>query len=333
MKMKKWIAALACLFVVSVHAQENTTLHIGDRAPALKYSKWIKGTPVPSFKGDQLYVLEFWSTWCHPCIEAMPHLTQLQKKHKGKISIIGVGIWETAKAGEPYESTLPRVERFVARNSANMDFSVIADNNDKFMATNWHKAAGLNGIPATFIIQNEKIVWIGGPTELDSTLELIMTGRYNMQEYIQSRKKAIEDFHITRAKNEVLMRPVNEALKAKKYEEALTLIDKLIAEPITLSKDRLYNIKFETLLNCGSDKEAIAWGESWLQLKESDMTPFSILWAVIRNEGLAKTTYLWAARNFNIPASKMHAGLRHLHAHCYAKAVILGMQLKLRNWQ
>src|SRR5690348_12152957 len=95
---------------LSVLGQENITLKIGDAAPPFKYSKWIKGSPVTSLTGDQIFVVEFWATWCGPCKMAMPHLTRLQKEYEGKITIIGVDIWEDVKKGMPYDVYLPKVE-------------------------------------------------------------------------------------------------------------------------------------------------------------------------------------------------------------------------------
>jgi thiol-disulfide isomerase/thioredoxin len=33
---------------------------------------------------DTLYVLNFWATWCKPCVEEMPHFDRVQKETEGK---------------------------------------------------------------------------------------------------------------------------------------------------------------------------------------------------------------------------------------------------------
>src|SRR6218665_809533 len=106
------IAVCTVLYADKSSAQQTNNLTIGDQAPQLKYGKWIKGEPVTSLTGDQLYVLEFWATWCVPCIQAMPHLTKLQKEYKDKVNFIGVNIAERVDEGKPYESSLPSVEKF-----------------------------------------------------------------------------------------------------------------------------------------------------------------------------------------------------------------------------
>src|SRR5438045_7958134 len=78
-------------------APAEPTLKWGDVAPPLKLVKWLKGTPVEQFEPGKTYVIEFWATWCGPCKAAMPHLSELAKKYEGKITFIGVDVWETSK--------------------------------------------------------------------------------------------------------------------------------------------------------------------------------------------------------------------------------------------
>ena len=55
-----------------LYAQDPISLRVGDAAPPIKYAKWIKGNPVDKLNGENLYVLEFWATWCdhagQPCL-------------------------------------------------------------------------------------------------------------------------------------------------------------------------------------------------------------------------------------------------------------------------
>jgi thiol-disulfide isomerase/thioredoxin len=52
----------------------------------------LKGRPVrfQDFDSD-LILLDFWGTWCHPCIRSVPHLVDLQKRMGGKqLQVIGI---------------------------------------------------------------------------------------------------------------------------------------------------------------------------------------------------------------------------------------------------
>ena len=55
----------------------QSTLKPGDPAPALKVGKWIKGGPVEKLESGQVYVVEFWATWCEPCRAEMPAIRDI----------------------------------------------------------------------------------------------------------------------------------------------------------------------------------------------------------------------------------------------------------------
>src|SRR5690606_31445154 len=99
-------------------AQPEMTLYVGDKAPDITVSKWVKGDPVTGFEKGKTYVVEFWATWCGPCRESIPHLTELQKAYKDKVRFIGVSVGEFNQAD---------VEPFVQKMGDRMVYAVAMD--------------------------------------------------------------------------------------------------------------------------------------------------------------------------------------------------------------
>jgi thiol-disulfide isomerase/thioredoxin len=147
------------------------TLHVGDTAPPITVAKWVKGIPVTTLGNGKVNVVEFWATWCGPCKECIPHLTELAKKYQGKVTFTGVSISERAPASE----YIAKVGKFVQEMGPKMDYNVAVDDKpaDGSMATNWMDAAGQYGIPTAFVIgKDQKIAWIGHP--MDDSLPSVL---------------------------------------------------------------------------------------------------------------------------------------------------------------
>src|SRR5262249_18815291 len=64
-----------------------TTKHLqpGDLAPEWKIAAWSDGRSreLADVRG-KVVVLDFWGTWCGPCVQAVPTMKELEKKYKGQ---------------------------------------------------------------------------------------------------------------------------------------------------------------------------------------------------------------------------------------------------------
>jgi len=151
----------------------------GMDAPPLSVQEFIKGDAVDGFKDGQVYVVEFWSTWCGPCIRAFPHLSELQKQYGDRVTIIGVNIWE-----RPYDDgTLAKVKAKVEQQGEKMAYTVAYDGPEKKSDKAWMAAAARNGIPSAFIVdQKGKVAWMGHPMQMDPVLEKVVAGAWNLDE-------------------------------------------------------------------------------------------------------------------------------------------------------
>jgi thiol-disulfide isomerase/thioredoxin len=93
MKRKICLLALLCLFGSAVAQNKNSGLVIGDRVPDVVLTGVINHSSdqirLSEFKG-KLLILDFWATWCSPCITMMPKSDSLQKAFANQIQILPV---------------------------------------------------------------------------------------------------------------------------------------------------------------------------------------------------------------------------------------------------
>lgn len=157
-------------------------VQIGSISPSIKVDSWVQGRSTNIIRAGQIYVLEFWATWCGPCVKAMPHVSELSKKYQDKIEFIGVNVWEDQGGGD---FTAPaKVKQFMKDNPGLMSYSVAIDTKDGYMASNWLEAAGVDSIPKTVVIgRDQKVAFIGHPLELDLVLPDIVAGKFDAKAF------------------------------------------------------------------------------------------------------------------------------------------------------
>ncbi len=229
-------------------------LMVGDAAPAIEVAEWVQGGPL-KLESGQIYVVEFWATWCGPCKVAIPHLNELQKKYGEKVRFIGVSVWETLEE-DPYE-----VPQFVKGMGDKMTYAVASDRvsakDEGRMAKAWMDAAGQDGIPTAFVVDAlGKVAWIGHPMTIDKALEKIVAGQWDLED---AAKKYAKDMEVT-ALSKGLKEELARATKAKDWNAGLAAIDAAVAKNPGL--ETLFGVdKYFLLLGAARTPDAAAYGQ------------------------------------------------------------------------
>jgi thiol-disulfide isomerase/thioredoxin len=276
--MKRTIL-LAAVLVTGVGAQAQS-LKIGDSAPKLEIAKWVKGTPVKEFAANQVYVVEFWATWCGPCRQSIPHLTELAKQYKGKVTIIGVNSFEVPP-GTTSTDYFAAVEAFVKEMGAQMEYSVALDGPEGKMATTWMEAAAQSGIPTAFVVGGDKqILWIGHPMELKPVLDDVLAGKWDVK---AARAKAEEEARLA-AELDEMMGKLMSALEVGDSKTALKEIDTIIAKRPEL-KPLLIGLKVDILFDT-DPKAAVALAKELANgdLKDDPMFLNNVAWRMVEED-------------------------------------------------
>jgi len=232
MRLRVLLTALALTMTLTTlaSAQRGRGLEVGSPAPGLDV-EWVKGSFNPN--GENVYVVEFWATWCAPCRKSIPHLTKLQEEFGDDgLTIVGIST----------DSNPDLVEPFVKRQGMKMKYTVGVDNRNRTYRS-WMDAAGQKGIPCAFIVDRENVIqFIGHPMseEFDEILAKVMSGRYNLKKQTEAAPS------ISAAKSYRAGNSWSEASQA--YDNAIKIDEMVFA--------KLYVKQFNMLLIDKKDPQA-----------------------------------------------------------------------------
>jgi len=86
------IAGVLMLLMLSGCYSGTRPARIGTAAPDFTVRDAERSVTLSQFKG-QVVVLNFWATWCPPCIEEMPSLVQMQQRMKPQgVTVVAVSV-------------------------------------------------------------------------------------------------------------------------------------------------------------------------------------------------------------------------------------------------
>lgn len=267
----------------SRNVSAEVTLSIGDRAPSLDIEHYIHKDngfgKVSDFEEGKVYVVEFWATWCGPCIQSMPHLVELQNKYRGEgVQIVSISDEDLETVQELMGQDYPGEEKTFAEVTNAYTLTVDPDGSS---TEDYMRAAGRNGIPASFLVGKTGLVeWIGHPMELDEPLSDVIADRWDREAYKEQMKRQ-EQF-------QVAMQKVNQLAGSGKFEDALKVVEKVLEDMegaddprSNLIREQLTAFQYNLRLDSGDQsEEVIAFFRKQLAIAKKDsreLTQFSYM--------------------------------------------------------
>lgn len=254
-------------------------LSVGDQAPDLgKDVSWIKGESVTEFQDDHVYVLDFWATWCGPCVRAIPHMDEMAEKYEDEgVTVIGVAVW-------PRDQMKPTA-KYVKDKGDDMSYTVAADINGA-IAKKYMEATGSNGIPTVMIVDREGVLaWIGHPMAgMDEALAQIVAGTYDIEDAAKESRKIA----MLAEKAQPLKDAANAAYAAGEWETVVSSLQKLAA----LDPDEYggYTIEAFKIMLTKMENESRAYGYAKEMINgpwaEEAQALNAVAWLIVDTAGL-----------------------------------------------
>ena len=157
--MKKYIAPIKCfklIFILLLSCQ--TPQKLPDEKSRV-YEQEMTSIEGRTFKGSELgakvVLINFWASWCAPCMEELPSLVDLKKKYP-EIQVVAINTEQNDQ--------LMKIKKVKEKLKIKNELVIVADNETKIA-----DSINVSAIPVTFIFSNHQLVdFIDGPIVFNS---------------------------------------------------------------------------------------------------------------------------------------------------------------------
>lgn len=141
MKRFRLVAVVTAILLCAACYSGSRPPHVGSAAKQFSVTDSDHTVSLSQYRG-QVVLVNFWATWCSPCLEELPSLMTLQERMKGRgVAVLGVSI---DVDGDAYH-------RFLKLHDIN--FVTVRDPEQKVAAM-----YGTTGWPETYIIDREGVL-------------------------------------------------------------------------------------------------------------------------------------------------------------------------------
>ena len=198
-------------------ATPESALSIGSPAPVPDVAEFIRGDRPAFFEPGKTYVIEFWATWCGPCRQSMPHLSDLADRMRGQ-GVVVVGI-----SDEKPETVRAFLEKDEWKRKARY---VLAADPDRSTHRAYMEAAGQRGIPTSFLVKDGVVQWIGHPMELDGPLAKLAAGTWDWK----AAKRTFDEAMAEEQRAMARQLQMAKAIDARDWDRALAMLEEDLAK-------------------------------------------------------------------------------------------------------
>ncbi len=149
-------------FIIVVFLAFNFSIGMAQVIPIVKFQQLEQKWKIDS---DTLYVINYWATWCKPCVEELPAFLRIEKelKHKSfKMILVSLDFPQHLET---------RVLPFIKKHQIKCEVVILDDDANQWI--NKVNPQWDGSIPVTVLVKNKKSEFYDHTFDYESLLKLV----------------------------------------------------------------------------------------------------------------------------------------------------------------
>lgn len=165
MKIKYLFLLSAFAFMISCNQKQETVIEpvsvLKSDAQDIEVYDLDGLEKILSKKDENIHVVNFWATWCAPCIKEIPHFEKVNKEVEGvDVTLVSID----------NEDDFERLTKFVGKKGYESDVAVVTYTDDQKLIDTVDKNWTGGNIPVTVIYNKHKKKFISGSVTHDELM-------------------------------------------------------------------------------------------------------------------------------------------------------------------